>query len=370
MTLSVSAVEAIPITIPLKRPLKMASAAVHHRESVLVRIHTREGWVGLGEAVPAPYFTGETQLGARYALEQLIAPSLRGREISDLHVLLHGIDRLLWGNPSIKAAVDMALHDLVAKSLGVPLYLLLGGKMRDRVEATWYLFSKEPDRLAEEAMEGVRQGYPAVKIKVGTQSPALDLQCLETVRRAVGDQVEIRADANQAWKPIEAIRFLKLAEEYRLQFVEQPVRRDDLVGMAQVARAVTTPLAPDEGVFGAEDALRHIRAGAADGVVVKLIKTAGLAGARRLAAVLETANLSAHVAGMPGETSVGGAATLHLALAFPSLHWGSGIYPSFAQHDVVTEPLQAIQGHYLPPEGPGLGVELDMQAVAHCRTDR
>jgi L-alanine-DL-glutamate epimerase-like enolase superfamily enzyme len=258
----------------------------------------------------------------------------------------------------------------VAKALDVPLYRLLGGKTRDRVDSTWYLSAAKPEQVAEEAKAGVEEGFKAVKIKLGTQSTAMDLLRLRAVREAIGEHVLIRADANQAWAPTEAIRFLKAAADYGLQFIEQPVKRGDIAGMAQVARAVDTAVAPDEGLFGAEDALRYIQANAADGVVMKLIKTGGLLGARRLAAIVETANLGLHLAGMPGETSICAAATVHLAVALPTLSWDSGIYPHSAQFDVVGERLSPVKGAYVPPKGPGLGVKLDEKALAHCRTDR
>jgi L-alanine-DL-glutamate epimerase-like enolase superfamily enzyme len=364
------AVEAIPIRVPLIHTLKMAVATVAHRDSVVVRLHTEEGLVGVGEAVLAPYFTGETQHGAVHAIESLLGPSLVGMDPFDLQAAVQRMERLLHGNPATKAAIDIGLHDLVARALEVPLYKLLGGKTRDRVDSTWYLSAVRPEQVAEEAQAGVEEGFQAVKIKLGAQPAAMDLLRLRALREAVGEEVLIRADANQAWAPTEAIRILTAAADYGLEFIEQPVKRGDIVGMGQVARAVETAVAPDEGLFGAEDALGYIRAGAADGVVMKLIKTGGLLGARRLAAVVGAANLGLHLAGMPGETSICAAAAVHLAVALPILSWGSGIYPHSAQCDVVGERLLPVKGAYLPPEGPGLGVELDEKALAHCRTDR
>lgn len=356
--------------IPLIHPLKMAVATVDRRESVLVRVHTSEGLVGLGEAVLAPYFTGETQVGAKGAIERLLAPALLGMDAFDLQAIVQRMNRVLTGNPATKASVDLALHDLVAKALNVPLYKLLGGKVRDRVDSTWYLSASDPEHVADEARQGVEEGFQAVKIKLGTQPAIVDLQRLKAVREAVGEEVQIRADANQAWAPVEAIKFLKAAAEFGLQFIEQPVKRSDIDGMAQVARAVDTAVAPDEGLFDAEDALRYIRAAAADGVVMKLIKTGGLLGAQKLADVVETANLGLHLGGMPGETSICAAAAVHLAVTLPALSWDSGIYPYSARLDVVGQRLSPVRGAYLPPEEPGLGVELDEEALAYCRVDQ
>lgn len=368
--LEIQAIEAIPITIPLPRAIRMAVATVDHRDSVLVRVRTRDGLQGWGEAVPAPYFTGETQAGACHAITHLLGPALLGLNAFNLQGAVRRMDRALTGNPAAKAAVDVALHDLVARAFGVPLYQLLGGKVRDRVWATWYVSASDPEEAADEARAGVEQGFRGFKIKVGVESVRVDLERLRAVRQATGPQIPLRADANQAWSPGDAIRWLIQAAEFGLQFVEQPVKRDDLAGMARVAQAVDTPVAPDEGLWDANDAMQHIRAGACGGIVLKVVKCGGLVGAQRLAAVAQAANLALHLCGMPGETSICAAAGLHLAVALPELAWDTGFYPHLAVVDPVVERLLPERGSFVPPEGPGLGIEIDEGAVERCRTDR
>jgi o-succinylbenzoate synthase len=368
--MQITTVEAIPVAIPLNHPLQMAVATVSKRDSLIVRICTDEGLVGLGEAVIAPYFSGETQMGAKAAIDQLLAPVLVGQEVFNLHANLARLERVLYGNPSIKSAIDMALHDLLARAMNVPLYKLLGGKVRERVNSTWAISGLEAGQAADEALDGLEQGFEAIKIKVGVGSLQADIERVRSVRKAVGENIHLRADANQAWSPEIAIQFLKAVEDCHLQFIEQPVRRDDLDGMARVAHAVDTPVAPDEGLFDAEDAIRYIRLEAADGVVMKLMKAGGIVGCRRLAAVVQAANLGLHLGGMPGQTSISAAAEVHLAVSLPGLNWDAGIYPHAISQDVVTERLMPTGGAYPPPEKPGLGVDLDESALAYCRMDR
>jgi len=368
--MKITAVEAIPIEVPLIHTLKMAVATVTKRESIIVRIRTDEGLVGLGEAVIAPYFTGETQRGAISAVETFLAPILLGNgDVFNIHATMNQLNRVLYGNPSIKSAIDVALHDLLAQAMNVPLYRLLGGRVREQVNSTWAISASEPEKAAEEALEGLEQGFQAVKIKVGTGSLQTDIECVRSVRKVTGESVLLRADANQAWSTEKAIKFLKAIEDCQLQFIEQPVGRSDLYGMAKIAHTVDTPVAPDEGLFGAEDALHYIRLDAADGIVMKIMKAGGIAGCQELAAVTHAANLSLHLGGMPGETSISAAAEVHLAVSLPDLSWDTGIYPHTSQYDVVTERMQVTKGSYLPPEKPGLGVELDEAALARCRLD-
>jgi muconate/chloromuconate cycloisomerase len=367
--MKITAIEAIPVAIPLNHPLKMAVATVSRRDSIIVRIHTDEGLIGLGEAVIAPYFSGETQAGAKVAIDGFLAPVLLGSDVKNMQANLAKLDRVLYGNPSAKSCIDIALYDLFAQSLNVPLYQLLGGKLKERVNSTWAISSEEPENAAEEAMEGVQQGFKAIKIKVGVASLEKDIQRIYTVRDRIGNNVHLRADANQAWSPKIAIQFLKAVEECHLQFIEQPVSRTDVNGMAQVARDVNTPVAPDEGVFNAEDALRYIRQAAADGIVMKIMKAGGISGCLSLAAVTRAANLGLHLGGMPGQTSISAAAEIHLAISLPGLTWDTGIYPHTISQDVVTERLKPVDGSYLPSEKPGLGVELDEDALTQCRVD-
>lgn len=367
--MKITIIEAIPVAIPLKHTLKMAVATVSRRDSIIVCIHSDAGLIGLGEAVIAPYFSGETQAGAKAAIDRFFAPVLIGADVSDLQGSLAKIDQALHGNPSAKSAMDMALHDLLAQSLEIPLYELLGGRVREQARSTWAISAEDPARLAEQALEGIGQGFDAIKIKVGVGSVQQDIGRIRAVRKVVGSQVHLRADANQAWSPSTAIRFLKEVEDLQLQFIEQPVSRTDVDGMAQVALAVDTPVAPDEGLFNAEDALRYIRLSAADGIVMKVMKAAGIAGCQKLAALARAANLDLHLGGMPGQTSISAAADIHLAVSLPGLTWDTGIYPHAINQDVVTGKLVPVGGAYFPPEGPGLGVKLDQQALANCRVE-
>lgn len=358
-----------PIRLRLRSPLKMSIATVPERECVLVEAQTAEGITGLGESVLAPYFTGENVTGAMRAISRSLAPALIGRDIFDLAGAAVAMDRVLYGNQAAKSAVETALHDAAARALGIPLHQLLGGRVRDGVPATWHVVGSSPEEVAEECQHGLAMGFRAIKLKVGSLSVAADLERLDSVRRIVGDDVEIRPDANQAWALADAARFLAGARDHRLQFVEQPLHRDDLAGMAHLASGTQTPIAPDEGVFGAEGALAYIRAGAAGGFVPKLIKAGGIGGVRRLAAVADAAHLALHLAGMPGESSVCAAAAVHLGVALPNLAWGGGISPHAIEHDLVRGPLQLIDGAYLPPAGAGLGVDLDPRLVARARLE-
>jgi muconate cycloisomerase len=365
----IARVETIVVGLPLVRPLKMSIATVTHRECLLVRVTSDEGRVGVGEAMGAPYFTGETLEGVRLAVETVLAPAVLGQDPLNLNLLAQRMSKALVGSSGARCAVDLALHDLAARCLGVPLHVLLGGALRDRVPATWHCGNMDPDEDAAECAEAVGNGYRQLKVKVGHEDYRRDWDALRAIREAVGDEVRLFVDANQAWMPEQAIAFIRGAERYGLELCEQPVSRTDPHGLARVAAAVDCAVAPDEGVFSAEDLVLHVRAGAGDAVLLKLLKSGGLHGARRLAATAGALGVSVFPAAMPGESSVSGAAMVHLAATLPALPFGTAIAPHYVTRDVTSTPMRPVDGYFPLPQGPGLGLELDPELLAAARLD-
>lgn len=365
--MKITAIEAIPLGIKIK-PLKMATRVIDREECILVRVRTDEGLAGYGEAVTAPYFTGDWARSAKLLIDGLLGPALVGQDPCDPVACARLMERLVASNPATRAAVEIALYDVLGKALGVPLYRLLGGPRRDEVPALWHIGNFDARLDAEEAARAAERGFRMLKLKVGAMTHEQDLASLAAIR-AAAPSLRIVLDANQAWTVDQAIRFIRAAEEHHVDFVESPIRGTDLAGMARVAAAVATPVAADEGLFSAEDALAHVRAGAAGVFVPKVIKAGGLGEVQRIAALAETANVGLHLAAMPGQTSVGAAADAHLGLALARLDYWSGIAVHYAEQDVVEERLLPRAGAYRPPDGPGLGVEVSEALLARCRLD-
>ena len=365
--MKVARVETIPVSLPLARPMKMSIATVATRDCLVVRVHSDEGQVGIGEAMAVPYFTGETLDGTRSAVERVLAPAVSGQDPLNLNLLAARLSKALVGNPAARCALDIALHDLAARVLGVPLHALLGGALRDRIVATWHCGNMNPEEDATECAEAVARGFRQLKVKVGHADYRLDWAGLKAIREAVGDDVRLLVDANQAWTAENAIAFIRGAERYGVELVEQPVSRHDVAGLARVSAAVDPAVAPDEGVFTAEDLAVYIRAGATDAVLLKLLKAGGLHGARRLATLAEASGVAVFLAAMPGESSLSAAAAIHLAATLPSLPYGTAIAPHYITRDVVAEPIRPVDGEFRLPQGPGLGTELDEAALGACR---
>lgn len=365
--MKIERVEAIPVSLPLAKPVRMAGSEIATAQNVVVRIETDTGLTGWGECASSPTFSGETQGSLLAAIEGFLAPAIIGEDPMRREALWAAMDRRLHGNHGAKAAMDMALFDLAAKALHAPVYELLGGRARDAARVFWHLGNADPDADAREAASRARDGFDFFKLKVGTTTVERDIEAALKVREAVGPACDLSADANQAWSVAEAIRFARGAERARLCFFEQPVPAADLQGMAAVARLGVVPILADEGIFTAHDVLAHAREAAAQIVSVKLLKAGGFTGALRAVHAAETVRLPLHLTGKVAESSIAAAALVHLAVAVRDLQYGVGITNHYLREDLVAEPIRAVGGHVRAPEGPGLGITVDEDRLRRFR---
>ena len=275
------------ISVPLRTPFKTALRSVSSVEDVIVEIHTDCGAVGYGEAPPTGAITGDTTGAIIGAIQDHIAKTIIGRDVDELEPLLQSVQKCIVGNSSAKAAVDMALWDLYGQLYNIPVYKLLGGG-RKQIVTDITISVNDPDTMVSDSLKAVARGYDCLKMKVGV-NPELDVARLSAVRNAVGKDIVIRIDANQAWNAKQAVRILDQMQEKGLdiEFVEQPVPAADLEGMQYVTRNASVPVLADESVFSPADALRIMQTGAADFVNIKLMKCGGITNALRIASAAE-----------------------------------------------------------------------------------
>ena len=275
------------ISVPLRVPFKTALRSVDSVEDVVVEVHTDAGTIGYGEAPPTGVITGDTTGAIVGAIQDHIGKAILDRDVDDLEDLLQRVQRSIVHNTSAKAAVDMALWDLYGQLHHIPVYKLLGGA-RKCIVTDITISVNPPEEMARDARDAIGRGYDCLKVKVGA-NPALDVERLSAVRRAVGDDVCIRIDANQAWRPREAVRILNAMQEKGLaiEFVEQPVKAQDIDGLRYVTEHSDVPVLADESVFSPEDALRIMQTRAADLINIKLMKCGGLTNALKIASAAE-----------------------------------------------------------------------------------
>ncbi len=369
--MKVTTVETIPIQVPINPQRATRGGRGYHLTSpfLLVRIQTDEGLTGLGEVSCTPGWSGEDQVTAAHLIKEYLAPLLIGEDPTHVERLTAKLRTGVANNPFTKSGLEIALWDLLGKSVGLPVYRLLGGPVREFVPTKYSVSGLAPERAAEIAVWAVEQGFRTMKVKVGIE-PEGDIARVRAVREAVGPDVRLGVDANGGWSVRTAIQTIRRLEEFTIYFAEQPVPESDVAWLADVRAQVRVPIMADESVYTLQDAMAVIRAGAADVLSVYIGKGGGIGPARKVAAVAEAAGLTCTI-GSNLELGVANAAMIHLAMATPGI--GAEEFPCdiisrfFYEGDILTEPLPIVGGSARPTERPGLGVELDEEKVAHYR---
>ncbi len=348
-------IEVYQVFINLAQPFVIATDTITAINSVIIKIADDQGNIGWGEAAPQPVILGETVESILACLD-VIAPSLIGKDPRKIEEIVEMMDRLILRNTAAKAAVDMAIHDLVGRAWGEPLWRLLGGA-REKIETDLTIGIKPTGEAVKDILKLLKEGFKVIKLKVG-KDPEEDIERVKAVREAVGGEVRIRIDANQGWTRQQAVHALKKMAKYNIEFVEQPVQALDISGLAFVRQAIAIPVMVDESVHQPEDAIRVITENAADYINIKLMKSGGLWKARKIAAIAEAAAMPCMVGSMI-ETDLAITAAIHFATAvtnvkFGDLDLGFSLRPK--NRLVEKGGAEFSEGYVIPSNKPGLGV--------------
>jgi muconate cycloisomerase len=380
----IKAIETVHVALPPRRVHKWTGLTEPIGGYVLIRAVGDDGGGGWGEAPVLKdwggdygrYF-GETPGTTLHVIERYLAPAVHDVEAADIVELHRRMDAAIKGYPYAKAAIDMAVHDLAARSLGVPVWVLLGGRARARVPVTHSIGLLAIDQAVAECAQVVREGIRTLKLKVGVESRR-DIDVVREVRQAVGPDVDICVDANQGYvSPREAIRTIRAMEPYRLKYAEQPV--EGIAALTEVARAIDTPVMADESAWTPRDVIEIAERHGVEIVSIYTTKPGGLARALEVAAVARAAGLLCNVNGSV-ETGVGNLANVHLAAAAPAVTLSCVVpvsTPAEAQHgqlagiyykdDLIAAPFAFKDGAIVVPDGPGWGIEVDPAKIERYR---
>jgi L-alanine-DL-glutamate epimerase-like enolase superfamily enzyme len=366
----VRSLEVFPLRLRLREPFAVAYATVEHSETVLVRLTTRDGVEGWGEATPDEHVTGETSAASLRTLREVLGPSVVGADVGHPAAIVEHLDRLAPAAPAARAAVDVAVHDALARREGVPLWRMLeraagGPSGKDHLQISRVVSMLAPDEMAAAAVRHVAAGFSTVKLKVGEPEDwALDVSRVAAVRDAVGPDIGIKVDANQGWRvPDVAVAAMSAMAASRPRYVEQPVDRRDLEGLAEVRRRVPgVAVMADEAVCDVGDVARVVDLGAADLVNLKLMKTGGLVHAVRADALAAGAGIGTQIGTMV-ESSVASAAGLHLAMALRNVGTVEMGGPLMIADD-IGDLARCYHGERITlTERPGLGIDLDVARI-------
>jgi L-alanine-DL-glutamate epimerase-like enolase superfamily enzyme len=327
-------------------------------EGHIVRIATDDGMEGFGYASAVPHM-GSTQGSLKAELE-LFRPIVVGRDATHIEAILIELDQAVRGAQQAKAAIDCALHDLLARSLDVPLHVLFGGPVRDAVPILRILAIKAPDEMAAQAQKLVERGYRYLKIKVDGDVDE-DVARVSAIRRQVGGEIHLTIDANQSYSPKDAITALTRMSECRIDLVEQPVHTGDLEGLALVTRTVPVTVEADEAAGSLNEIFELVSRRAVDAVSLKVPKLGGLRNTLAAARLCEAGYIKCRLGAAVGSRLLA-AQALHLACALPNIDYACELGEFDRLLDDPFSGIEVEDGMLRLPQGSGSGVHLHSSA--------
>jgi L-alanine-DL-glutamate epimerase-like enolase superfamily enzyme len=352
-----------PYKMALKQVVRIALGSEESAENVLVRLRTSDGVTGWGESSPYSPVMSETQ-SSDVVLGKHLAEMVRGRDPFTIPRIVADMDAFAPGVPGIKAAFEMALWDICGKLSGQPVFKMLG-MYRDSFITDLTVFLDKPSVMAERAKDVVRQGFRAVKVKLG-ESPDIDAERIRSIREAVGPEISLRVDANQGWTPAEAVAANKRLEAYAVEFCEQPIPYWDWDGLKYVREHSPLPIMLDESVHSPHDAVQAVRKDACDMINIKLMKSGGILNAVRIAQIAEAAGMKCML-GCMTESRLGLTAAAHVVAANRSVAYADLDAFTVLEADPIIGGMEVQNGTIRLPDKPGLGLDVDPAFIGKLR---
>jgi len=367
LEMKISRVEAIPFRVRLAAgvgPIRSSIWAMNAANHVLIKVTTNDGLEGYGEATERPTLYGETQSSICAAVGSWLGPPLLGLDPFDLEKIWDRMDKIAANNTA-KGAIDIAVHDLLGKRLGLPVHKLLGSWDGQKVRASSLLPFGTPEKTASLALERMRrQGIRAFKVKVG-KDPDRDVKTFIALREALGEEALLYVDANQGWTPDQAVRAIREMEPYGLAWVEEPVKKGDFAGKLRVSDHIGVPLLLDESATTPEEVWHQIRMGMNCLINIKTTRT-GFYNSRKILHLAEAANIACMV-GTTRETGVGTAASLQFASSFKNIQVAEVADYEIYEHTLLETPFRIEDGFAHVPAGSGLGLAISPEALARYK---
>ena len=366
--MKITAIEAIPYTIPYRRPLKFASGEVTEADHVLIQVHTDAGITGISDTPPRPFTYGETQGTIISVVTGVFAPQLIGLDPFDREKARQVMSRTL-NNATAKGSIDIALWDIIGQVLGTSVTRLLGG-FTNQLRVSHMLGFKEAGELVEEASK-MRETYGicTFKLKVGRRPASLDMAAARALREAFGEDVDLYMDANRGWSAAETGPVLEEAAELGMQFLEEPNDAAQYMGRRWLTARSPIPVAADESAPDLASAARELITDGANLLAIKTART-GFTESSRIVGLAEGLGVDVYV-GNQIDTQVGSAASVAFGAAFEATSRRAAELSNFLDmaDDLIAEPLQIVDGAVHVRDVPGVGHAVDESKLAHYRTD-
>ena len=348
------------IALPLKGTIRMSKVIIEKSNSILVKVKSTEEISGWGEAASSLSMTGESAAGMILALEY-IKNEIINKEIESVEDIYELIQRSIYGNYAAKSAIEVALVDLLAKTQKKTFSELIGIKRREELPIIWRIAGAKNE--TDEAKKMKDHGFSAFKIKVGANTISEDLSRAENLRRALGKDIQLTADANAGYSSKDALNLCSKIDSAGLDYMEQPVNGYDVETMKKCNSLMDTPLSADEGIHSQSDLILHKKMDAADGASLKLIKFGGIKALLLAVDYMKEQNMHVNISGKAGDSSVSAATIGHISHVASKLDWYSNVSIQYLADDIIKNPMTIQDGKIILRSGPGLGIEIDENKV-------
>ena len=370
--MKITALELFHISIPFAKPYKLSRVygTRYDAEAVILKVHTDEGIVGLGEADPLNPFSEETPATVMVVTRDHLAPQLIGQNPTHITAIESNLDVMVHGNLLARGAVNMALFDIVGKANDIPAHMLLGGLHQSKLQLLSPIGSGTSEEDAASIQQQIEDGYKTVMIKMGALPIADEIQRMIAARQKFAGRIKIIVDANQGWTVAETLEFFDGIGSCRPHLLEQPIDRHDISGLQRIHHRAPCLLSADEGVASTQEAAVLIRAQAVDAFSIKVSKNGGLSKARKIAATADAFGLKILMNSML-EFGITQAASLQLGCVLPNLlDMGHAYMSVLRMADDITDFGQNIsQATVTVPSSAGLGVRLNEEKLKKYTKD-
>ncbi len=363
-------VETIIVDLPTIRPHHLSMTVMMNQTLVLIKIFSDDGIVGFGESttIGGLSYGAESPEGMKLTIDQYIAPLLIGKDATNIHALRKLINKNVQHNTFAKAGIETALLDAQGKRLNVSVSTLLGGAVNDNIGVLWTLASGDTSKDIEEAQQLISENrHNTFKLKIGRKDPKLDVAHVSAIKKALGEDIKITVDINQAWEESVAKKWIKVLQENGIDLIEQPIVKTNFDGLARLTDYFEVPIMADEACATITDAIKlcSIRGGSV--FAVKIMKTGGLYDAYKIAGMAEAADIALY-GGTMLEGTIGTVASAHVFSTTTNMSWGTELFgPLLLTDDIVTKRLTYNNCGLKLPTGPGLGIDLDEDKIEKYR---
>ena len=368
--MKIKSINCYPLLINNKYPYYWSHGIINSTEIILIEIEAENGVKGYGESIATP--SGE---GVKAFIDSA-SSVLIGEDIFQnqriikkcYHSLFqaHGTCSAPRFGAQILSGLEMALWDLCGKIVERPLHELLGGKYRDKIEYFGFIQGNSADELAIDAKKLSKNGHKVIYGKIGREE-STDVQIVKKVREAVGKDIRLRFDPNEAWDLVTAKRMIEKLEDFSIEMIEQPCNHMNISVLKQIKDLNKVSIGVDQSVFNLNDLFQIALLNAADLVVLGLHETGGIGGLKKAAAVAESAGLNICIHGLH-ETGITTCAANQVAATIPNLDDGNQFMNHLIESDIINSPDLTLQNGGLPVlDGPGLGFEINFEAVKEAK---